>query len=54
MNILSERINNLSTSQTLAMAAECELPYYEFKTTRAAIASHFKHLKELGKQPQLA
>jgi len=35
-------------------AKECELPYYEFKTTRAAIASHFKHLRELGRQPQLA
>ncbi|MCZ8332360.1 MAG: acyl-CoA desaturase [Flavobacterium sp.] len=35
-------------------AKECELPYYEFKTTREAIISHFKHLKELGKQPQLA
>lgn len=34
-------------------AKECELPYYEFKTTRAAIASHFKHLRELGRQPQL-
>lgn len=35
-------------------AKECELPYYEFKTTREAIASHFKHLKELGRQPQMA
>ena len=35
-------------------AKECELPYYEFKTTRAAIISHFKHLRELGRQPQLA
>ena len=35
-------------------AKEFELPYYEFKTTRQAIASHFKHLKELGKNPQLA
>ncbi|MDK2771907.1 MAG: acyl-CoA desaturase [Flavobacterium sp.] len=35
-------------------AKEFELPYYEFKTTRQAIASHFKHLKELGKKPQLA
>lgn len=33
-------------------AKECNLPYYEFKTTRAAIISHFKHLKELGKKPQ--
>jgi linoleoyl-CoA desaturase len=35
-------------------AIEFNLPYYEFKTTRAAILSHFKHLKELGKKPQLA
>ncbi|BCY27432.1 fatty acid desaturase [Flavobacterium okayamense] len=35
-------------------AAEFDLPYYEFKTTRAAIASHFKHLRELGQKPQLA
>lgn len=35
-------------------AKECELPYFEFKTTRQAILSHFRHLKELGKQPQLA
>jgi len=35
-------------------AEECKLPYYEFKTTRAAILSHFKHLRELGRQPQLA
>jgi linoleoyl-CoA desaturase len=35
-------------------AKECELPYYEFKTTREAIISHFRHLKELGKQPRLA
>lgn len=35
-------------------AAEFDLPYYEFKTTRAAIASHFKHLRELGQKPRLA
>ncbi len=35
-------------------AKECNLPYYEFKSTRAAILSHFKHLKELGQKPQLA
>ena len=35
-------------------AAECNLPYHEFKTTREAIASHFKHLRELGRKPQLA
>ncbi|MEZ4853574.1 fatty acid desaturase [Flavobacterium sp.] len=35
-------------------AKECNLPYYEFKSTRSAILSHFKHLKELGKKPQLA
>jgi linoleoyl-CoA desaturase len=35
-------------------AQECNLPYFEFKTTREAIYSHFKHLKELGQKPQLA
>ena len=34
-------------------AKEFNLPYYEYKTTRKAIFSHFKHLKELGKQPAL-
>ncbi|AWM14039.1 acyl-CoA desaturase [Flavobacterium sp. NRK F10] len=33
-------------------AHEFNLPYYEFKTTRQAIYSHFKHLKELGRKPQ--
>ncbi len=35
-------------------AKECNLPYYEYKTTRSAIIAHFKHLKQLGQQPQLA
>jgi linoleoyl-CoA desaturase len=35
-------------------AKECNLPYYEFKTTRAAIYSHFTHLRDLGRQPQLS
>jgi linoleoyl-CoA desaturase len=35
-------------------AIECNLPYFEFKTTREAIYSHFKHLKQLGQQPKLA
>ncbi len=35
-------------------AKECNLPYHEFKTTRAAIYSHFTHLRELGRKPQLA
>lgn len=34
-------------------AAEFNLPYHEYKTTRKAIISHFRHLKELGKQPNL-
>ena len=34
-------------------AHECNLPYNEFKTMSAAVYSHFKHLKELGQQPQL-
>ncbi|MFK7002012.1 fatty acid desaturase family protein [Flavobacterium oreochromis] len=35
-------------------AKECNLPYHEYKTTRAAIVSHFRHLRELGQKPQLA
>ncbi len=34
-------------------AKECNLPYYEFKTTRSAVIAHFKHLKELGMKPSL-
>lgn len=37
-----------------ATAKECNLPYHEFKTTRSAIIAHFKHLKDLGQQPQVA
>ena len=32
-------------------AKEFNLPYNEYKTTRKAIISHFKHLKELGRKP---
>lgn len=32
-------------------AQEFNLPYNEYKTTREAIISHFKQLKELGKKP---
>lgn len=32
-------------------AAECNLPYHEFKSMRAAVVAHFKHLKELGMKP---
>jgi linoleoyl-CoA desaturase len=35
-------------------AHEFDLPYQEFKTMRSAVASHFKHLKELGQNPQVA
>ena len=35
-------------------AKEFDLPYHEFKTTREAIASHFRHLKEMGQKPNLA
>jgi linoleoyl-CoA desaturase len=35
-------------------AKEFNLPYMEFKTMRSAVYSHFKHLKELGQNPQLA
>ncbi|PCJ97463.1 MAG: acyl-CoA desaturase [Flavobacteriaceae bacterium] len=34
-------------------AKEFNLPYNEYKSTRKAIISHFKHLKELGKNPAL-
>lgn len=34
-------------------AAECNLPYNEYKTTRAAILAHFKYLKEMGMRPAL-
>ena len=34
-------------------AKEYNLPYNEYKTTRKAIISHFKHLRELGKKPAL-
>ncbi len=35
-------------------AQEFNLPYYEYKTTREAVASHFRHLKELGAKPAIA
>jgi linoleoyl-CoA desaturase len=35
-------------------AKECNLPYHEFKTMRGAVIAHFKHLKELGQEPQMA
>ena len=35
-------------------AKEWNLPYHEFKTMRSAVIAHFKHLKELGQEPQLA
>ncbi len=34
-------------------AKEFNLPYHEYKTTRKAIISHFSHLKELGKKPEM-
>ncbi|MFT6722280.1 MAG: linoleoyl-CoA desaturase [Flavobacteriaceae bacterium] len=34
-------------------AKEFNLPYHEYKTTRMAIISHFKHLKSLGQNPSL-
>lgn len=34
-------------------AQECNLPYNEYKTTRAAIIAHFSHLKEMGIKPPL-
>ncbi|GGE17837.1 fatty acid desaturase family protein [Psychroflexus salis] len=35
-------------------AEEFNLPYFEYKSTRAAIISHYRFLKELGNQPKLA
>lgn len=34
-------------------AKEFNLPYHEYATTRKAIISHFKHLKQMGLQPVL-
>lgn len=35
-------------------AQECNLPYFEFNTMTSALIAHIKHLKDLGKNPQLA
>jgi linoleoyl-CoA desaturase len=35
-------------------AKEFNLPYNEYKTTRRAIIEHFRHLGNLGKNPQMA
>ncbi len=35
-------------------AKECNLPYHEYRTMRSAVIAHFKHLREMGRQPQLA
>lgn len=35
-------------------ARECNLPYYEFRTMRSAVAAHFRHLKALGMKPALS
>jgi linoleoyl-CoA desaturase len=35
-------------------AAEANLPYYEYKSMRAAVIAHFKHLKDLGMKPELS
>tara|TARA_Y100000815_G_scaffold256955_3_gene265099 strand:- start:4811 stop:5884 length:1074 start_codon:yes stop_codon:yes gene_type:complete len=34
-------------------AAEFNLPYNEYKTTRSAVLAHFKYLKEMGMRPAL-
>ncbi len=34
-------------------AEECNLPYHEFKTMRSAVFAHYRHLKDLGQEPQL-
>jgi linoleoyl-CoA desaturase len=35
-------------------AAECNLPYHEYKTTREAVIAHFNHLKEMGMKPSIS
>lgn len=35
-------------------AKECQLPYHEYITTRAAIAAHFRHLREMGMKPAVS
>ena len=35
-------------------AKEFQIPYHEYKTVRAALMSHLRRLKELGKQPSMA
>lgn len=35
-------------------AAECSLPYFEYKTMLSAVVAHMRHLKDLGLQPELA
>jgi linoleoyl-CoA desaturase len=35
-------------------AAECNLPYYEYKSMTGAVVAHFQHLKNLGKNPMQA
>jgi len=35
-------------------AKEFQIPYNEYKTVRAALMSHLRRLKELGKQPSMA
>ena len=35
-------------------AEECNLPYHEFTTMRSAVIAHYKHLKDLGQNPQIA
>ena len=34
-------------------AKEFDIPYYEYETTRKAIASHFRYLKQMGMNPAL-
>ena len=35
-------------------AKECQLPYHEYDTTRAAIAAHFRHLRSMGAKPAVS
>jgi linoleoyl-CoA desaturase len=37
-----------------AKCAEYKLPYHSIKTMRAAIASHFRMMKLMGRPPQMA
>ena len=35
-------------------AQDCNLPYHEYKTMTSAVIAHFKHLKDLGTNPEFS